>query len=454
MKFPHFALSLLLCLIALPAAARDDELKYREFTGANGNKITAALLDKDEKTVTMKLKNGQTARFPYEKLSEKDQKIVREWDPAKDLFLRTCQGLTIRELLELRGYESFKFRITDNHILVDGILNEKPARFLIDSGAHSTVLDIKAARAADCEIGPMDQVIHGIAGEAPAAITGVNAITLGESKLKDLVVLSADLYEDIKNPVRNHDGIFGAEFLHQLDAVISYKEARIFFRPDLSDSAEGAKDAEGDLDFRLFRTKDGKTYSGNVAKKTTSAVTLKLEDGKELQLPITRLVDGDADFIFSWTPQRDLFLRKCRSLTTQDLLELRDYQSFVYERRGNHIFVDGTLNDEEATYMIDTGASRSVLDIEFAKKAECEVGPLNQFIRGIGGKAPAAVTKVAALTMGHAKITNRKLLSTDLFRDIPEGRERDYGAIFGADFLRELNGVINYREDRVFLRQD
>ena len=134
-------------------------------------------------------------------------------------------------------------------------------------------------------------------------------------------------------------------------------------------------------------------------------------------------------------------------------MTLRSYQSFVYERRGNHIFVDGTLNKNQVTYMIDTGAEGSLLHLWAAKKNDCQVGPMDQEIFGIGGKAPAAVTGIDELTMGDAVLTNRKVLSADLAR-FQKDDALGYAGIFGADFMRELEAVITYRESRVFLRQD
>ena len=61
------------------------------------------------------------------------------------------------------------------------------------------------------------------------------------------------------------------------------------------------------------------------------------------------------------------------------------------------------------------------------------------------------MTKIHKLTMGDAVLTNRKILSCDLNRD-REG-EMDYVGLFGADFMRELDAVITYRENRVFLIQ-
>jgi predicted aspartyl protease len=114
--------------------------------------------------------------------------------------------------------------------------------------------------------------------------------------------------------------------------------------------------------------------------------------------------------------------------------------------------VDGTLNGKDATYMIDTGADSSMLQLWAAEKYECEIGPMDQKIYGIGGEAPAAVTRIKELTMGDAKFTNRRVLSTNMTRADQED-DVDYVGLFGADFMRELDAVITYKEDRVFLIQ-
>ncbi|MEZ5301335.1 MAG: aspartyl protease family protein [Verrucomicrobiales bacterium] len=424
---------------------------YRDFTGTNGTKISAILLEKTEDTAKLKMKNGRIASIAIDNLVEDDQKYIREWDQDKSLFLSKCRDLTVHELLTLRGYESFDFRIEGNHIFVDGAVNGKKARFMIDTGAGGTTFHVDYAKEVGCEVGPMDQIIRGIGGEAPAAITKVKEITLGESKILDQTLLSCDMFKDIPNPTKNYDAIFGADFLRQLHAVISYKEYRIFFRPDYANGAEERVGDEVDQ-FRLFKMNDGRSFKGLVKSKTPSAVTIASIEGKEQVFPLGRFSKEDQDYVKEWTEGRDVFLRKCKELTVQDLLELRKYQSFEYEIEGNHIFVDGKLNEKDMRFMIDTGAGSSVLNADDAKATGCEVGPMNQTIYGIGGEAKAAVTKVPSLEMGHAKVTNRRLLSTDLFKQV--GGEGNYGGIFGADFLRELNGVVNYRENRIFLRQD
>ena len=168
--------------------------------------------------------------------------------------------------------------------------------------------------------------------------------------------------------------------------------------------------------------------------------------------PVHPVAEHGSGFSFLDWVSAAAFMRHCRGLTVEDLLELRRYQSFEYDRKGNHIFVDGKLHDLETTFMIDTGADMSLLHVATAKEAKCDIGPMDQKIFGVGGEAPAAVTQVKSLQMGDALIENRKVLSADIFKNF--GGSGDYGAIFGADFMRELDGVITYRESRIFLRQD
>jgi len=452
-------LALLCGILASGPAIAVDEVEYREFTGSNGKVIKAVLVDKTDETVTLLLENGGRANVPLEKLSEADREYIAKWSKDEAVFLQKCRSLTVGQLLDLRGYESFPFRLENNSIVVDGTMNGKKSRFLIDTGAGTSLLHDGFAKDAGCELGPYDEVIYGVAGEAPAAWTNTKTITMGESVFADRRILCTDLLRDRPPGSKlREDAIFGADFMSKLDAVISYKERRIFLRPDLSDDSKvdvATDDENGgelSLQFRLFNTKDGKVHRGNVKSKTPTVVTLTLVNGKEMQIPISRLVEDDAAFVNAWSEAGDQFQRHCGGLKVQELLELRSYQSFQYERRGNHLFVEGTLNGDKVDYMIDTGADNSLLHLWAAQQHGCDIGPMDQEVWGIGGKAPAAVTKIKELTMGDAVVTNRKCLTTDLARFQPDG-ELGWAGIFGADFMREFDAVITYREDRVFLKR-
>jgi hypothetical protein len=72
-------------------------------------------------------------------------------------------------------------------------------------------------------------------------------------------------------------------------------------------------------------------------------------------------------------------------------------------------------------------------------------------VYGIGGSAPAGETVMKKITLGKVELTNRRTLATDMTGRA--GRDLDYVGLFGADFMRELDAVITYREDRIFLYQ-
>jgi|GEM_PF-420111 len=447
---------------------------FRRFTTRDGKTFYAAVTQKNDLAVYFKLQSGQPYQMSIRDLSEPDQMFVRKWTKFKDDLMNNAQfaKLTIKEMLELRGYQSFEFDIRGNHIFVEGEMNGKKTRFMVDTGAQSSLLDVGAAKDANIEIGPMDQTIYGVGGKAPAAVCRVPTIKLGDAVIENRKLLATDLFKDLGGR-GDYDAIFGADFLNELEAVISYREGRMFLKPDNLKPA-GAKPAPGQAakpgaqpapaaqpgiyaEWKRWTTNEGKTFTAALLEKNDTTVTFRLQDGKNYQYAIDKLADADRDLVTKWDKLKDVLAKspEWRTLTVKELLELRAYQSFVYRASGNHILVDGTVGTTKATFLIDTGAYSGVFNLDFSKKAGLEIGPMDQLIHGIGGSAPAALTKVPMLKMGEAVIENRTLLSADLFKDmgIPGG-SGNHDALFGADFLRELDGVISYKENRIFLKPD
>lgn len=464
MKFlSPFLTGILTATFLIASLCSGDELatEYRTFTGSNGVAIEAVIIDKTDDQVSLLLKNGKRAVLSPDKFSEEDQEYVASWSKEEALFLQKCQSLTIRQLLELRGYESFQYELRSNSIVIPGKLNGMDARFLVDTGAGTSLLHLESAHRAKCEVGPLTEVVYGVAGETEAGWTDVPTLTFGESGFKDIQILAADLAEDLTPEERavdnTEDMLLGADLLERLEAVIDYRERRIFFRPDLSETTEiEAIDLDSDdeaksLSFRIFKFKDGSSVRGKIVEKGSNVVTLALINGQEQKFPIGRFAQEDALYIFNWSEAGAFFLQHCRALTIEELLELRSYQSFQYRRMGNHILVDGTLNDNDVVWLIDTGADSSLLHLHWAKEYGCQVGPMDLEVRGIGGIAPAAATSIDKITMGDAVLTNRKLLSTDLTR-FQADEDLPYVGLFGADYMRELDAVITYRESRMFLK--
>jgi len=304
-------------------------------------------------------------------------------------------------------------------------------------------------------MGPYDEVVAGVGGTAPAAYTRVDRIQLGETLLLDKKILCTDLTNGLPEGSKlKEDAIIGGGVLARLDAVISYRERLIFLRPDLGDKPEvkgvdgEAEDKDSQFDFRIFKLKDGSTIRGKLVAKNESGtgITIELVNGEKRGFTVDRFNPEDELLMRRWSKDAVAFEKNCKDLTVRDLLTMRGYQSFDTERKGNHIYVDGSLNGDDAKFLVDTGADGSLFNVELANRYRCEVGPMDQWVYGIGGRAPAAVTKFKSVVVGKTLIENRRILSAEF-------SSRDSVGIYGGDFMRELDAVITYREMRLFLRQ-
>jgi len=436
---------------------------YRRFTLNDGKTFYAVITDKSSTSVSFKLQNGRALNQPIRLLSEPDQQFVRKWTKFKDELLNNAEfsSLTVKEMLELRGYQSFELDIEGNHIYVDGEVGGKPMRFMIDTGAHSSIIHDGAAKDAGLQIGPYDQEIRGVAGKQKAAVTRITTLKLGDTVVENRRLLATDFIPIGGGPGR-FDVIFGADFLRELDAVISYREGRIFLKPDnitQKSTPDGAAPADNQpkADFRRWTSADGtRNFQAALVDKSETEATFRLQGDATSKLTLDKLSEEDREFIKNWSKLRDNLAKnpEWRTLTVKELLELRTYQSFQYRLEGNHILVDGMIGPTKTRFLIDTGAHSCTMDVNFARNvAKLEVGPMDQIIRGIGGEAPAALTKVPVITLGDAVIKDRIALSADIHKHAI-AQQGNYDALFGAEFLRELDAVINYKEGRMFLKPD
>ena len=462
-RLPALCSAVLLGLLA--AADAQQAAAFRRFTLRDGKTFYAVVTAKSSTSVTFKLQNGKPSTQPIRALSEPDQQFIRKWTKFKDDLLNNAEfsSLTVKEMLELRGYQSFEFDIEGNHIFVDGEIAGKPMRFMIDTGAGTSIICQIAAKEAGMEIGPYDQKIMGVAGDQEAAVSKLTVLKLGDTVIENRKILATN-FEAFGGGPGRFDVIFGADFLRELDAVISYREGRIFLKPDnvakksSPDEKPAATAGQPKAEFRRWTSAEGgKTFQAALVDKSETDATFRMQGDKLVKLTLDKLSEADRETIAKWSKLRDDLAKnpEWRTLTVKELLELRAYQSFQYRLDGNHIFVDGKVGETKTRFMIDTGAHSCTMEYKFAKEvAKLEVGELGEtMVRGIGGEAPAAFTKIPVITLGEAVIRNRQAVSAEIHkRNI--GGQGNYDALFGAEFMRELDAVINYKEGRIFLRPD
>lgn len=448
----------LLFSLASGAVAQEKAAAFRRFTTTDGKSFYAVVTEKSNTSVTFKLQNGKPHTVPTRLLSEPDKLFVLKWTKFKDDLLNNSEfaTLTVKELLELKGYQSFEFDIDGNHIFVDAELAGKPVRLMIDTGADSSLIDTAAAKGANLQMGPFDQKIRGVAGEQEAAVTKVSVLKLGDAAIENRKILATN-FEKIGGGPGKFDLIFGADFLRELDAVINYKEGRMFLMTDNIPKKPEAPKTEGSkAEFRRWTAADGKSFVGGLVDKTETEASFRLQNGQIAKQPIDKFSEADQDLIKKWSKLRDELAKdpRWKQMTVKELLELRAYQSFQYRMESNHILVDGLIGTTKTRFLIDTGAYSCVMDLKYAKEvAKLEVGPMDRVIQGIGGTAPAAETKIPEIKLGDAIIRTRLALSAEIHKGALGG-EGNHDALFGAEFLRELDAVISYKENRMFLKPD
>ena len=274
--------SLALCatvglFLSVASVSADQAATMRRFAGKDGKTFYAAVQSRTDSSVTFKLQDGNTKTTRITDLSEPDQQFIRRWTKFKDELMSNAEfsKVTVKELLELRGYQSFEFDIQGNHIFVEAEINEKPMNLMVDTGAHSSLLHLESAKEAGVEIGPMDQRIRGVAGEAPAAVTKVASIKLGDVEVTNRKLLAADLTPAGFDP-KESGGILGADFLREMDAVISYREGRMFLKPETPAASKDAPKAPAS-EFRRWTMTDGKSFVAAIADKNEKEAVFRIQ---------------------------------------------------------------------------------------------------------------------------------------------------------------------------------
>ena len=123
------------------------------------------------------------------------------------------------------------------HLIAEGCINGKTARFVVDTGASRTVFDKDKILnyINDPEFSEKEGISAGIGGtDISSFIFDIEELSFGELKIKDYQAVAMDLsnvndsYAMIKLPPI--DGVLGGDLLVKYKAVISYrlKKIRLF----------------------------------------------------------------------------------------------------------------------------------------------------------------------------------------------------------------------------------
>lgn len=131
------------------------------------------------------------------------------------------------------------------------------------------------------------------------------------------------------------------------------------------------------------------------------------------------------------------------------------FQIVELEHQSYHIVVDGKINDVDAALIIDTGASRTIIEKCYAEKLEkLPLGTEKPIATGLSAEQiPVELYNIAELTIEGALFENVLSLTADLsaINDIYlDLTGKTIGGLIGCDFLLQRVKSIDFK--RKYLR--
>jgi len=129
------------------------------------------------------------------------------------------------------------------------------------------------------------------------------------------------------------------------------------------------------------------------------------------------------------------------------------------ELDGFHIFIKARINGKRARFLVDTGASRTVVDkariMRFIPHKEAEFEKLESFSAGLGTNTMESHTIVLkSLSFGRMVIKDYLTAALDLShvnQSYGMIRMKKIDGVIGGDLLYRLRAVIDYSEGQIRL---
>ena len=142
----------------------------------------------------------------------------------------------------------------------------------------------------------------------------------------------------------------------------------------------------------------------------------------------------------------------------KDLLVKKGYNQIRLKKiTTNHFELKATLNGINGRFILDTGASNSCVDIQFAKKFKLLVEDSETKAAGAG--AIGMETKVSTknrLEIKPWKFNNFTIVLLDLTHvntALTAHKAKKVHGIIGADILEKAKAIIDYKKKRLYLKK-
>lgn len=125
------------------------------------------------------------------------------------------------------------------------------------------------------------------------------------------------------------------------------------------------------------------------------------------------------------------------------------------EDNSYHLFVSGSINDEEYDLLIDTGASHTIFDTSLIPPAD---GKIEKEIQSAGiqaGELKSSIGYIRKFRIGQLKRKNWTVVLIDLshVNDLyKKFSSKHVAGLIGSDFLLKYNAIIDYKRKELVLR--
>ncbi len=127
------------------------------------------------------------------------------------------------------------------------------------------------------------------------------------------------------------------------------------------------------------------------------------------------------------------------------------------EPDGFHLMLHAFINGYKANVLIDTGASKTIMDLSLAQYYldNPDIKPFDKFFTGLGaGRIKTYVTSIPKIAIGNQELIDLDIVLIDMapinasyaVYDLPR-----IDMVLGGDLLVKLNAVIDYPGKRLVL---
>jgi hypothetical protein len=197
--------------------------------------------------------------------------------------------------LTLHDLESteLEFELRANLIIVPVQLRNSVGRFILDTGASSTVVGRKFARSVEL-VAARRYVGHGAGGDVETDLCRLDTLSVGALQRWDMTVAVMDLDAINERIGGGIDGILGFDFFGQGRLLIDYPRRRVRIeRPVAALSSaprfriDGARFVAEDIGFTLQRP-DGWRFNTSTPLPDVAAI-IEHPEGAEVHVQLTRL---------------------------------------------------------------------------------------------------------------------------------------------------------------------